>query len=252
MVNARLSEITQRPDAPFAYGGTGRGAFTRTRDVHSALRGDEGKRVRAAPPTPSSPSPSACADSASRRPSSIAPAPNYLRALEQAYAERDKTNSSVFAGQYVSSALNETPILNIADEQTLAQRFAPTVTLAELNALARASFPKQDRVVIVAAPDKPEIKLPSKAIDARRVRSRRGRRDAHGVRRLDVGRAARRHAADARARSSPSARSPRRESSSGSSRTARGCCSSPPTSSATRCCSPRRARAGSPSLPIRT
>ena len=45
--------------------------------------------------------------------------------LEQRYAERDKTNSNVFAAQYVSSALNDTPILGIADEQALAQRFAP-------------------------------------------------------------------------------------------------------------------------------
>ena len=33
MVSARLNEISQRPDAPFAYGGMGRGSFTRTRDV---------------------------------------------------------------------------------------------------------------------------------------------------------------------------------------------------------------------------
>jgi zinc protease len=162
MVNARLSEIGQRPDAPFAYAGTGRGSFTRTRDLHqlyAAVKGSdfvkaadallvEAERVRTFGFTKTE------LDRART---------NYLRGLEQRFAERDKTNSSAFAGQYVSSALNQTPILNIADEQALAQRFAPTVTLAELNALARASFPKQDRVVIVAAPDKPEITLPSRA-----------------------------------------------------------------------------------------
>ena len=162
MVNARLSEIGQRPDAPFAYGGTGRGSFTRTRDVHqlyAAVKGSdfakaaealltEAERVRRFGFTKSE------LDRART---------NYLRGLEQRYAERDKTNSSSFAGQFVSSALNDTPILNIADEQALGQRFAPTITLDELNALARASFPKQDRVVIVAAPDKPEIKLPDRA-----------------------------------------------------------------------------------------
>jgi zinc protease len=161
MVNARLSEISQRPDAPFAYAGTGRGSFTRTRDLHqlyAAVKGSdfvnaadallaEAERVRRFGFTATE------LDRART---------NYLRGLEQRYAERDKTNSSAFASQYVSSALNETPILNIADEQALAQRFAPTITLEELNALARASFPKTDRVVIVSAPDKPEIKLPTR------------------------------------------------------------------------------------------
>ena len=161
MVNSRLSEISQRPDAPFAYAGTGRGSFTRTRDVlqlYAAVKGSdfvkaadallaEAERVRRFGFTASE------LDRART---------NYLRGLEQRFAERDKTNSSAFAGQYVASALNETPILNIADEQKLAQRFAPTVTLEELNTLARGSFPKQDRVVIVAAPDKPEIKLPTR------------------------------------------------------------------------------------------
>jgi len=63
----------------------------------------------------------------------------------------------------VSSTLNGTPILGIADEQALAQRFAPTVTLEEMNTLAHASFPKTNRVVIVAAPDRPEFKLPEKS-----------------------------------------------------------------------------------------
>ena len=161
MVSARLSEISQRPDAPFAYGGAGRGSFTRTRDLHqlyAAVKGSdfvkaadallaESERVRRFGFTATE------LDRART---------NYLRGLEQRYAERDKTNSSAFAGQYVSSALNQTPILNIADEQALALRLAPTITLEELNTLARASFPKSDRVVIVAAPDKPEIKLPSK------------------------------------------------------------------------------------------
>jgi len=114
MVNARLSEIGQRPDAPFAYGGTGRGSFTRTRDVHqlyAAVKGSdfakaaealltEAERVRRFGFTKSE------LDRART---------NYLRGLEQRYAERDKTNSSSFAGQFVSSALNDTPILNIAD-----------------------------------------------------------------------------------------------------------------------------------------
>jgi zinc protease len=162
MVNARLGEITQRADAPFAFASTSRGAFTRTKDAHlffAAIKGSEFERAA-----------SALLAEAERvrrfgftRTELDRARTEYLRSLEQRYAERDKTNSNVFASQYVSSALNGTPILGIADEQALALRFAPTVTLEEINTLAHASFPKTNRVVIVAAPDRPEFKLPEKS-----------------------------------------------------------------------------------------
>ena len=162
MVNARLGEITQRADAPFAFASTSRGAFTRTKDAHTffaAIKGSEFERAGAA----------LLAEAERVRRFGFTKTEldrartEYLRSLEQRYAERDKTNSNVFAAQYVSSALNGTPIVGITDEQALALRFAPTITLEEINTLAHASFPKQNRVVIVAAPDRPEFKLPEKS-----------------------------------------------------------------------------------------
>jgi len=162
MVNARLGEITQRADAPFAFASTSRGGFTRTKDAHiffAAIKGNEFERAAAA----------LLAEAERVRRFGFTKTElerartEYLRSIEQRYAERDKTNSNVFASQYVSSALNGTPIIGIANEQALAQRFAPTVTLEEINTLAHASFPKTNRVVIVAAPDRPEFKLPEKS-----------------------------------------------------------------------------------------
>ena len=51
MVNARLGEITQRADAPFAFASTSRGAFTRTKDAHTffaAIKGSEFERAASA------------------------------------------------------------------------------------------------------------------------------------------------------------------------------------------------------------
>ena len=162
MVNARLSEIQQRPDAPFAYAGTSRGSFVRTKDAHYLYAGvkeseferaaeallTEAERVRRYGFTATE------LDRART---------NLLRGLEQQYAERDRTNSNVFAQEYVTSTLTKTPIVSVGDEKALAERFAPTITLAELNAFAARSFPRTNRVVIVAAPDRPEIKLPEKS-----------------------------------------------------------------------------------------
>ena len=248
MVNARLSEITQR---------AGRALRVRRhgpRLVHAhdgrapALRRREGERLREgrrrAPRRGGAGAPVRLhgerARSRAHRTTCAASSSATRSATRPTRAPSPASTSRARSTRRRSS--------DIADEQTLAQRFAPTVTLDEINALARASFPRQDRVVIVAAPDKPEIKLPTRAEMLGRVRSA-GRRVAHGVRGLDVGCAARRHAADAgQGRLGAQAAGDGHPRVEALERRARSC-SSPATSSATRCCSPRRAPAGSRSLP---
>ncbi|MEO6528779.1 MAG: insulinase family protein [Gemmatimonadaceae bacterium] len=162
MVNGRFSELTQRPDAPFAFASGNRGSFTRTRDVYTMFAGVKGSDFEKAA--------HALLLESERitrfgfTASELARArTNYMRSLEQRYAERDKTNSNQLVGQYVNSALRETPILGIADEIALARQFVPTITLPEVNALARTTFTAENRVVVVAAPDKAGITLPDAA-----------------------------------------------------------------------------------------
>ncbi|MDB4915294.1 MAG: peptidase domain protein [Gemmatimonadetes bacterium] len=159
MVNARFNELSQLPDAPFAYAGSGRGSFTRTKDAYQlyAAVKESGFEVAAA----------ALLSEAERisrfgftQPELDRLRVNYLRSLEQAYAERAKTNSAVFASAYVDNALSGSPILGIENRQALAQKLLPTIKLSELNALARSTFTERNRVVLVAAPDKPEVKVP--------------------------------------------------------------------------------------------
>jgi zinc protease len=160
MVNARFGELSQRPDAPFAYAGSGRGSFVRTKDVYQLFAGVKESGFESA------------AEALLAEAERIARfgftqteldrlRTNYLRSLEQAYAERAKTNSSVFAGQYANAALTGAPIIGIANQQALAKRLLPTITLAEVNALAKSSFTPNNRVVLVAAPAKSEVKVPT-------------------------------------------------------------------------------------------
>jgi zinc protease len=159
MMNARLSELTQRPDAPFAAAFTGRGSIVRTKDLYQlgALVKESGFE--------------AAADALLAEATRVAQfgftqteldrqRTDLLRALEQQYAERDKTNSGEFAQEYVGSALSGDPILGIADEQTLTKSLAPSITLDEVNGLARSSFTTRNRVVLVTAPEKPDLRLP--------------------------------------------------------------------------------------------
>jgi len=162
MVNARFAEIAQRADAPFAFAQGSRGAFVRTKDASQLVAGvKESGFTRAAEAL------LAEAERISRfgftQTELDRQRTNMLRSMEQQYAERDKTNSSRFVDEYVSSALWGTPIVGIENEQALAKSFAPGITVAEMNALSKTSFGDRDRVILVAAPEKPDVHVPTAA-----------------------------------------------------------------------------------------
>ena len=161
MVNARFNELSQQPDAAFTYAGSGRGEFVRTRDVYELFAGvkDSGFE-RAAQALLAEAERIARFGFTQSELDRVRT--EYLRSLEQAFAERDKTNSAAFAGQYVGAALSGAPILGIVNTQALARQLLPTITVAEVNALARSSFTEKNRVVLVAAPLKADVKVPTK------------------------------------------------------------------------------------------
>jgi zinc protease len=160
MLDARFAEIAQRPDAPFAFASGGRGAFVRTKDAYQLYAGvKESGFVRAA---------DALLDEAERikrfgftQGELDRQRSNLLRSMQQQFAERDKTNSSHYADEYVSSTLWGTPIVGIENEEPLAAQLAPTISVAEVNALALTTFGDKDRVVLVAAPAKPDVHVPT-------------------------------------------------------------------------------------------
>src|SRR5690606_6153751 len=84
---------------------------------------------------------------------------NLLRALERAYAERERSNSGSYANEYVRHFLTGEPIPGIEWEYTAAQELLPGVTLDEVNALAREWLAAEDRVVFVAGPEKQDVAL---------------------------------------------------------------------------------------------
>jgi zinc protease len=159
MVNSRFGEMTQRSDAPFAFASSGRGAFARTKDAYELFAAVKENGFEKAA--------EALLGEAERvarfgfnQSELDRQRTNLLRSLEQQYAERDKTNSSAFASLYVSSALTGAPFIGIEQEQALTKALAPTITLADVNALARSTFTEQNRVVMVAAPEKADVVIP--------------------------------------------------------------------------------------------
>ena len=84
-----------------------------------------------------------------------------LRNYEQAYRERDTSDSATYADEYVRNYLTAEAFPGIAVEYALAQRFLPEITLVEVNQQAVALADNQNRGVLVIAPEKEGLVLPT-------------------------------------------------------------------------------------------
>lgn len=163
MLNNRLEEISQKPDAPFLGANASKGnfigrstdAFTLSANVKDGAieRGleallTEAKRV----------------DEFGFLQSELDRAKqNMLRGYERAYAERDKTQSAAFVEEYVGNYLNAEPIPGIAYEYKLAGQLVPTITLADVNKLASGWITDENRIIIAQSPQKDSVKIPTRA-----------------------------------------------------------------------------------------
>jgi zinc protease len=162
MLNGRLQELSQRPNPPFIGAGGGEDRLVRNTEAFtlgaaladSAVRtGLEAVLVEA--------------ERVERHGFTAAELErarqDLLRLYEQAYTERDKTESVAFAEEYVRHFLTGEPIPGIAHEFELVKRLVPGITLEETNRAARDWFATRDRVLLVNAPAKPGVPLPSGA-----------------------------------------------------------------------------------------
>jgi zinc protease len=160
MLNSRLTEITRRPDAPFAFASSSYGGFVRAADVYflSATVKDGGIQrgleaiLREARRVDQHGFLQAELDRAKA---------SQLRALESAYQEREKTESGNYAAEYINYFLTAEPTPGIAWEYETAKRVLPTVTLQDVNSLGRQWITEVNRVLAVSAPTGPNAAVPT-------------------------------------------------------------------------------------------
>jgi zinc protease len=84
-----------------------------------------------------------------------------LASYERAYSERDKTESSSFAAEYVRYFLDDEPSPGIAYEYRLVQQFLPGITVNEASAMAKTLLTDDSRVILAVSPQKPGIRIPT-------------------------------------------------------------------------------------------
>jgi zinc protease len=161
MFNDRFGEITQKPNPPFISASASEGDLVRSAEAFSltALVADngiprglnalltEGERVKRFGFLQSE------LDRARK---------DLQRGIEQAYAERDKTNSNVYADAYVSAFLQAEPSTSLQYDLATVTRLLPGITLAEVNKLAGQWMTDNNRVLATTSPDKPGIVNPAK------------------------------------------------------------------------------------------
>jgi len=168
MINLRLSELTQKENPPFVMGQSHYGSLVGPSDVYTSMAiahpGKipdglkavllENERVEKFGFTQSE---------LDRNKNAM------LKSMESAYNERDKRESMSLAQEYTRNFLmRQEPVPGIEMEFEYYKAFMPTITLAEINALAQKWITNENRVVIVTAPEVAASPAPSEA-DIRKV-----------------------------------------------------------------------------------
>ena len=163
MLNARLREVAQQPDAPFLSAAVGVGPFF-ARDVSGLFftanvkdggveRGAEAVLTEARR-----------VDQFGFLPSELQRAKdNTLRRWEQMYAERNKTSSRDEVGELVRNFLDQEDIPGVQAEYDMVRRFVPEITVADVNNAGRAWIRDEDRVALITVPKKAGVAVPTEA-----------------------------------------------------------------------------------------
>lgn len=160
MLNERLGELLQKPNPPFLYGKSGYGGFVGRQDAFTTVAvAKPGELELAVKAT--------VAETERVRQFGFTltelerAKQNILLGIDNAYKERDKTQSAAFANEYQQNFLTGAAIPGISFEYNFFVNNIGKITLAELNAMAGKFVSDQNRVVIVEAPDKDKDKLPN-------------------------------------------------------------------------------------------
>ncbi|MBI3449955.1 MAG: insulinase family protein [Acidobacteria bacterium] len=159
MLNDRLDELRRAPDPPFLSAFSSGSRLTRSREAEFQRATVEEKGI--ARGLDALLTEQARVEKHGFTPTELERVKaNVLRGYERAYDERDKQESGGLANEILDHFLEGEPAPGIEFELGLARRFLPTISLQEINGLARDRGAMRNRVVLVNAPEKKDIALP--------------------------------------------------------------------------------------------
>ena len=164
MLNARLEELMQKPNPPFiqAFAGDQNYLLAKTKDAFTglAVAKEDGilsstealvREIERARQFGFTPGEYARAKA------------DYLRLLESAYNERNKTQSSDYVQEYVENFLDNEPIPGIEKEYAIMNQLAPNIPLEAINQTMKQLVGEKNIVLAAFCPDKEGMKYPTEA-----------------------------------------------------------------------------------------
>lgn len=162
MINNRLEEIGQKPDCPYIYAGTQYGEFlARTKDSYLGYAISKENQIEKSLETVMTENQRVkqygfTASEFERQKTEL------LKRYENQAKEFDKMESERLAMEYVYHFLSKNPIPGAVKEFELAKQFLPAIKLDEVNLLSKQWITDDNLVVMITAPKKDGIKVPTK------------------------------------------------------------------------------------------
>jgi zinc protease len=83
---------------------------------------------------------------------------NLLTSYESRYKQRDKINNDQFARDFKAYYIDGEPLTSMDFDWDFVQKVLPTISVEDISAKAKEWMTKENRVVVVMGPDKPEAK----------------------------------------------------------------------------------------------
>lgn len=160
MLNDRIEEIRQQPDAPFLFGMSSISSFISNKDAYTLAAIPKEGEVKAALTT---------LLRENRRVQQFGFTPTeleraksvILNSYENAWSEKDKRESKAFAEEYIRHFLRGEASPGIEFEYAFVKEHLDEINLEMLNNLAKTLISDSNRVVILTAPENLKDSLPS-------------------------------------------------------------------------------------------
>lgn len=161
MINNRLGEISQKPEAPFVFAGTSYGRFlARSKDAYlvnaMAKENQIGKSLE-----------SVLAENERVKRFGFTKTElerqkeDMLSRYEKAAKEFDKTESMQISSEYVGNYLTGDPIPGPQKKFKYLKNLLPEITIDEINALAKQWVTDNNMALVIMAPEKENVKVPT-------------------------------------------------------------------------------------------
>jgi zinc protease len=158
MINNRLKELTNSPTPPFLFGYSYHGGtYARTKEAYQSFAMvQEDKQIPALKVLVAE---NERAKKFGFNQSELDRAESdYLSRYENAFKDKDKTESDNFVQEYQSNFLKKSPVSGIDWEYATVKQLLPKIKLQEVNDFIKGYVKEDNRVVIITAPEKEGLK----------------------------------------------------------------------------------------------